>query len=98
MLAYAGTATTIGFPAEHDSVNLNLGNMATGVYWNKASLRVCHCGDTLPSVDFPLLADLYLKGALDLDAMVTQKIALEDVEPAFHLMETGDVIRSVIQF
>ena len=96
MLAYGGTATTIGFPAQIDSVNLNLGDMATGVYWNKAGLRVCHCGDTLPSVDFPLLADLYLKGQLQLDRMVTRKITLDQVEDAFHEMETGDVIRSVI--
>lgn len=96
MLAYAGTATTIGFPAQTDAVNLNLGDMATGVYWNKASLRVCHCGDTLPSMDFPMLADLYLKGQLNLDQMVTRKITLNEVEEAFHEMETGDVIRSVI--
>ena len=96
MLSYGGTATTIGFPAASDAVNLNLGDMATGVYWNKAALRVCHCGDALPSHDFPLLAQLYLQGKLDLDSMVTRKIALEDVEAAFHEMETGDVIRSVI--
>lgn len=98
MLSYGGTATTIGFPAATDAVNLNLGDMETGVYWNKAALRVCHCGDTLPSVDFPLLADLYLKGELNLDRMVTKEIALEDVEAAFHEMETGNVIRSVIRF
>ncbi|MHB8637545.1 MAG: alcohol dehydrogenase catalytic domain-containing protein [Fimbriimonadaceae bacterium] len=96
MLAYGGTATTIGFPAAADAVTLNLGDMATGVYWNKAGLRVCHCGDTLPSMDFPYLADLYLKGQLQLDRMVTRKIKLDDVEAAFHEMETGDVIRSVI--
>ena len=96
MLSYGGTATTIGFPAETDAVNLNLGDFATGVYWNKAALRVCHCGDALPSHDFPLLAQLYLQGQLDLDAMVTRKIGLGDVEAAFHEMETGDVIRSVI--
>lgn len=96
MLSYGGTATTIGFPAATDSVNLNLGDMATGVYWNKASLRVCHCGDTLPSSDFPLLAHLYLDGKLNLDAMVTRTIGLGDVEAAFHEMESGNVIRSVI--
>ena len=53
-------------------MTLNLGDMATGVYWNKAALRVCHCGDALPSHDFPLLAQLYLQGQLDLDAMVTR--------------------------
>lgn len=96
MLSYGGTATTIGFPAATDSVNLNLGDMATGVYWNKAGLNVCHCGDTLPSEDFPILADLYLNGKLELDRMVTSRITLNDVEAAFHEMETGDVIRSVI--
>ena len=96
MLSYGGTATTIGFPAQDDAVHLNLGDMATGVYWNKAALRVCHCGDALPSHDFPLLAQLYLDGKLNLDSMVTRTIRLDEVEDAFHLMETGDVIRSVI--
>lgn len=98
MLAYGGTAVNIGFPGPDDAVNLNLGDMATGVYWNKAAIRVCHCGDTLPSADFPMLADLYLKGELKLDEMVTRRIGLEDVEEAFHAMETEDVIRSVIVF
>jgi S-(hydroxymethyl)mycothiol dehydrogenase len=96
MLAYGGTATTIGFPAEFDAVTLNLGDMATGVYWNKAALRVCHCGDALPSHDFPLLAQLYLQGKLNLDGMVTRTIGLGEVEEAFHAMERGNVIRSVI--
>lgn len=98
MLSYGGTATTIGFPAADDALNLYLGDFATGVYWNKAALRVCHCGDTLPSHDFPLLADLYLKGSLKLDEMITKRIGLKDVEAAFHEMETGNVIRSVIEF
>jgi S-(hydroxymethyl)mycothiol dehydrogenase len=96
MLAYAGTATHIGLPESDATVTLNLGDMDTGVYWNKAKLCVCHAGDTLPSYDFPLMAQLYLQGKLDLDSMVTRKIGLEDVEAAFHEMETGDVIRSVI--
>src|SRR5581483_1834489 len=96
MLAYGGTAVNIGFPAASDEIHLNLGDMATGVYWNKASLRVCHCGDCLASHDFPFLAGIYLKGELKLDEMVTHKITLNDVEDAFHEMETGDVIRSVI--
>ncbi len=98
MLSYGGTATTIGFPAEKDAVNLNLGDMATGVYWNKAALHVCHSGDALPSLDFPLMAQLYMQGQLNLDAMVTRRISIDDVEGAFHEMETGDVIRSVIVF
>jgi S-(hydroxymethyl)mycothiol dehydrogenase len=98
MVNYNGTAVTIGFPTSTDEVTLNVGNMDTGVYWNKVNLTVCHCGDALPSTDFPLLAQLYLDGKLDLDAMVTQEIELGDVEAAFHKMEEGNVIRSVIRF
>ncbi|HEY3333436.1 MAG TPA: Zn-dependent alcohol dehydrogenase [Capsulimonadaceae bacterium] len=97
MLAYAGVATHIGLPEESAHVHINLGDMDTGLYWNKASLHVCHCGDALPSHDFPLLAQLYLQGKLDLDRMVTREIGLGDVEQAFEEMETGNVIRSVIR-
>ena len=54
------------------------------------------CGDALPSHDFPLMAQLYLDGKLNLDSMVTRRIGLDEVEEAFHEMETGNVIRSVI--
>ncbi|HLK61135.1 MAG TPA: alcohol dehydrogenase catalytic domain-containing protein [Chthonomonadaceae bacterium] len=97
MVNYNGIACTIGFPASTDEVTLNVGNMDTGVYWNKVNLTVCHAGDTLPSHDFPLLADYYLQGKLNLDGMVTDEIGLDDVEAAFHEMETGNVIRSVIR-
>jgi S-(hydroxymethyl)mycothiol dehydrogenase len=95
-LAYAGTATHIGLPGDEQKVTLNFGNMDTGVYWNKATLKVCHCGDALPSNDFPLLAQLYLQGQLKLDEMVTARITLDEVNEAFEAMETGDVLRSVI--
>ena len=97
MVNYNGTACTIGFPSSTDEVTLNVGNMDTGVYWNKANLTVCHAGDCLPSNDFPLLANYYLQGKLNLDGMVTNEIGLDDVEAAFHEMETGNVIRSVIR-
>jgi S-(hydroxymethyl)mycothiol dehydrogenase len=96
MVNYNGTAITIGFPASTDEVTLHVGNIDTGVYWNKVNLSVCHAGDTLPSHDFPMLAQLYLQGKLALDDMVTGVISLNDVEDAFHEMETGNVIRSVI--
>ena len=46
----------------------------------------------------PYLAELYLRGQLDLDTMVTQTITLDGVQEAFAAMESGEVIRSVIVF
>jgi S-(hydroxymethyl)mycothiol dehydrogenase len=53
-------------------------------------------GDCLPSRDFPMLIDLYLQGRLDLDRFVSETIGLDGVEEAFHRMERGEVIRSVV--
>lgn len=97
-LTYAGTATLIGVPDDSAELTVSLGNIDTGVFWNKATITVSHCGDTLPSADFPLLADMYLKGKLDLDNMITREITLNDVNEAFDAMEKGDVLRSVIRF
>lgn len=98
MVNYNGTAVNIGFPGSEDTVTLNIGNIDTGVYWNKVNLSVCHAGDTLPATDFPLMAQYYLNGELKLDEMISRVIGLDDVEAAFHEMETGNVIRSVIRF
>jgi S-(hydroxymethyl)mycothiol dehydrogenase len=43
-----------------------------------------------------MLIDLYRQGRLDLDAFVTETIALDQVEQAFTKMHEGDVLRSVV--
>jgi S-(hydroxymethyl)mycothiol dehydrogenase len=60
------------------------------------ALRPSWYGDCLPSRDFPLLIDLYLQGRFDLDRFVSETIALDGVEDAFHKMELGEVLRSVV--
>ena len=44
----------------------------------------------------PHLIDLYLQGRLDLDGFVSETISLDGVEEAFHRMESGEVLRSVV--
>jgi S-(hydroxymethyl)mycothiol dehydrogenase len=60
------------------------------------ALKPSWYGDCLPSRDFPLLVDLYLQGRFDLDRFVSETIALDEVEDAFHKMERGEVLRSVV--
>jgi S-(hydroxymethyl)mycothiol dehydrogenase len=40
--------------------------------------------------------DLWQAGRLDLDAFVSERIALDGVEEAFAKMERGEVLRSVV--
>ena len=60
------------------------------------ALKPSWYGDCLPSRDFPALVELYLQGRFALDKFVTERIALGDVEDAFHKMERGEVLRSVV--
>ena len=48
------------------------------------------------SRDFPMLIDLYLQGRLNLEGFVSETIGLDEVEEAFHKMEHGEVLRSVV--
>ncbi|MCC6177600.1 MAG: Zn-dependent alcohol dehydrogenase [Chloroflexi bacterium] len=90
----AGVCTLIGVP----SADAILEFPAQELFGMGGSLRVSWYGDCLPTRDFPLLADLYLKGELKLDELVTEKIGLEKVQPAFEAMERGETLRSVISF
>src|SRR3954454_23443123 len=60
------------------------------------ALKPSWYGDSLPSRDFPTLIDLYLQGRFPLDKFVSETIALDEVEQAFHKMERGEVLRSVV--
>ena len=60
------------------------------------ALKSSWYGDCLPTRDFPMLIDLYLKGLLNLDGFVSETIGIDEVEEAFHKMERGEVLRSVV--
>ena len=60
------------------------------------SLKSSWYGDCLPERDFPMLVDLYRQGRLPLERFVTERIALDQVEEAFHAMHAGTVLRSVV--
>ncbi len=45
-----------------------------------------------------MLIDLHLQGRLDLQRFVSETIGIGDVEEAFHKMERGVVLRSVVVF
>ena len=66
------------------------------VFGRGGSLKSSWYGDCLPTRDFPMLIDLHLQGRLQLDRFVSEKIGIEDVEAAFHKMEQGEVLRSVV--
>jgi S-(hydroxymethyl)mycothiol dehydrogenase len=88
----AGTVVLVGVPTPQMRLELPL----LDVFGRGGALKSSWYGDCLPSRDFPMLIDLYLQGRLDLDAFVSETIALDAVEEAFTRMSQGDVLRSVV--
>ncbi|MGZ4429217.1 MAG: S-(hydroxymethyl)mycothiol dehydrogenase [Nocardioidaceae bacterium] len=91
----AGTVVLVGVPTPDMQVpDIPL----IDVFGRGGSLKSSWYGDCLPSRDFPMLVDLYQQGRLDLDAFVSERIGLDDIEAAFEKMHHGDVLRSVVVF
>jgi len=68
------------------------------IFGRGGALKSSWYGDCLPSRDFPMLIDFHLQGRIDLGRFVSETIALDQVEEAFHKMERGEVLRSVVVF
>ncbi len=89
----AGTVVQVGVPTP----DMRMPDIPMIEFFGRGgALKPSWYGDCLPSRDFPLLVDLHLQGRLPLDAFVSERIGLDDVEEAFHRMERGEVLRSVV--
>ena len=88
----AGTVVQVGVPNPEMRLDLPM----IDFFGRGGRLKPSWYGDCLPSRDFPMLVDLYLQGRLDLDRFVSETIGLDGVEEAFHRMERGEVLRSVV--
>jgi len=88
----AGTVVQVGVPDPTMKIELPM----IEFFGRGGALKPSWYGDCLPSRDFPMLIDLYLSGRLDLDRFVSETIPLDAVEDAFHKMERGEVLRSVV--
>lgn len=88
----AGTVVLVGVPNPEMKIELPY----IELFGRGGSLKSSWYGDCLPSRDFPMLIDLYLQGRLNLEGFVSETIDLDAVEEAFHKMEGGGVLRSVV--
>ncbi|MBI3965099.1 MAG: zinc-binding dehydrogenase [Chloroflexi bacterium] len=89
----AGTCVLIGVPEAGAKLEIPLQR-----YFDLGgNFRISWYGDCLPTRDFPMLANWYTRGDLKLDELITRWITMEETEDAFHAMEHGETLRSVIR-
>jgi NDMA-dependent alcohol dehydrogenase len=95
MTRRGGQAILVGVPRMDVMINLPA---FFGVVLMEKTIKGCWYGSSNVQKDVPKLVDLYKKGDLKLDELISRTIKLEEVNEAFESMKTGEVARSVIQY
>jgi S-(hydroxymethyl)glutathione dehydrogenase/alcohol dehydrogenase len=88
-----GTATVIGMIPPHESVEVP----AYGLLMEKR-LQGSLMGSNRFRIDMPRYVDFYLSERLELDALVAERIGLEEIPGAFARLDGGESVRSVVVF
>ncbi len=92
-LRRGGTATILGMMPLSERVSLG----AFDLLQSKKLQGAIMGGNRFP-VDLPRLVDFYMRGLLDLDSIIAERIPLEQINQGFDKMKTGASARSVIVF
>ena len=92
-LAIRGTATIVGVLPPDATIEFPW--MAIRP---ECRVQTSRMGSNRFRTDIPLYLDFYKQGRLDLDAMVTKRGRLSDINEAFRAMKAGEVARTVLTF
>lgn len=92
-LRRGGTATILGMMPLNHSVGLSAMDLLSG-----KKLQGAIMGENRFPVDLPRLVDFYMRGLLDLDTIIAERIPLEKINEGFETMKSGASARSVIVF
>ncbi len=93
MLGVGGDAVVIGMIPLGQKVEISGADLLS-----EKTLRGSNMGSNQFMVDMPNLVDRYMRGVLPLDAMISKRVGLDQINQAFDDMKTGTVARTMIVF
>ncbi|HVE75546.1 MAG TPA: alcohol dehydrogenase catalytic domain-containing protein [Actinomycetota bacterium] len=88
-----GTVTVIGAPPPGSTFSID----ALEFVVSQRKLLGCLTGDLRPNIDFDKYFRLYRRGLLDLDALITSTVSLEEIATGFERSRNGEGIRTLVQ-
>ncbi|MEM8888758.1 MAG: Zn-dependent alcohol dehydrogenase [Bacteroidota bacterium] len=91
MVRNAGTAVQVSGIEEELTIDMNL------FEWDKVYINPLY-GKCRPQIDFPKLMNLYKKGDLKLDEMITREYKLDELAQGFEDMLQGKNAKGVVVF
>ena len=89
-----GTTTTAGLP--HPSQRLAL--PATQLVAEERTLRGSYVGSCVPSRDVARYVELYRRGRLPVDRLMSETIRLDDINAGFDRLAEGRTVRQIVAF
>ena len=90
VLAPGATLTIVGVPRLDAKTEILVNALRLD-----RTVQGCRYGSARPQRDFPMLADLYLKGRLKIDELITRHYQLDDINQAIEDLERGELARGV---
>ena len=89
-----GTTVTGGLP--HPDARFAL--PALGLVAEERTLKGSYIGSCVPTRDIPRMFEMYRRGVLPVEKLVTGRLPLSDINLAMDRLRTGEAIRQIIHF
>lgn len=89
-----GSTITVGLPAPTATATIS----PLGITAEARSIVGSYLGSAVPSRDIPTYAQLWRDGTLPVEALISSRIRLDDINEAMDALADGEAIRQVIVF
>ena len=92
--ARGGTTVTAGLPHPEHMLSIP----AVTLVAEERTLKGSYVGSCIPRRDLPRYLDLFAKGLLPVDQLLSDTIALDEINAGFERLANGEAIRQVVTF
>ncbi|WP_449065752.1 zinc-binding dehydrogenase, partial [Planomonospora algeriensis] len=90
--ARGGTTVTVGLPDPSRELTLP----ALSLVAEERTLRGSYLGSCVPRRDVPRFVGMYRAGVLPVDALLSHRLTLDEVNEGFDRLHTGEAVRQVV--
>ncbi|MGI9294960.1 MAG: S-(hydroxymethyl)glutathione dehydrogenase/class III alcohol dehydrogenase [Pseudomonadales bacterium] len=88
-----GESYIIGVAGAGQEISTRPFQLVTGRVWRGTAF-----GGARGRTDVPKIVEWYMNGKINIDALITHTMPLQDINKAFDLMHAGESIRSVVEY
>ena len=89
-----GTTVTAGLPPPDAALPLPLVNLVA----EERTVKGSYIGTCVPTRDVPRLIELYRRGRLPVDRLMSGRLSLDDINVGFGRLAEGKAVRQVVVF